>query len=637
MSISSNNCNQTHKICFDARVASRALSLFLVLLLAACAATETAWKPQPDAGAESAFSRGDYEQAARAWQKEALDAAPGRASSLRISAADAWLMAGDPANAQDQLRWVERESLSRQDESRLNLVLADLALRNRRPDEAEILLRQARQGMNAQSSKRYDSLYARMLQQMSSPGSRDIGRAAKISEDMRFYDPAAAVDLVRSLESVSSSELTIRADNPRGERQLTGWLDLTRVIRENLVEPQGVTEAVSNWKARHPFHLLTEQQALDTWLRYRQLFGPPRKVAVLLPQSGRLKAAGDAIRDGIMSAYLDNPGGAEILFFTTGDDEQSAIAAYFNALDAGVDLMIGPLRKESVEAMLNLAGMSTPMLALNELPAGYTSPPGLAGQVTAISFSQDKEARAIARHAAEAGYTNAMLLAPEDAWGERIAYAMETEFLQDDRQIVAAARYLPSQNDHSSDLERLLKIDESKARKQQLQNTLQMTLEFEPVRRQDIDVIFLAANPAQARLIRPQLKFHDAGDIPVYATGRIYSGQPNPARNQDLNGMRFPATPWQLDHPRKSDIPPLSSIRKGSLASLFALGTDAWNLLPWIELMKKDPSFIFPGQSGNYHSANNDMLHREPAWAEFSRGLPIPLSLPDPLQTAGIR
>ena len=163
----------------------------------------------------------------------------------------------------------------------------------------------------------------------------------------------------------------------------------------------------------------------------------------------------------------------------------------------------------------------------------------------------------------------------------------------------------------------------AKRAKQRLQNTLQMTLEFEPVRRQDVDVIFLAANSTQARLIRPQLRFHEAGDIPVYATARIYSGQPDPARNQDLNGIRFPATPWQLAHPRKADIPDLASIRKGTLGSLFALGQDAWNLLPWLELMKKDPDFSFPGQSGYYRSANSDTLQREPAWAEFSRGRPV--------------
>jgi outer membrane PBP1 activator LpoA protein len=150
------------------------------------------------------------------------------------------------------------------------------------------------------------------------------------------------------------------------------------------------------------------------------------------------------------------------------------------------------------------------------------------------------------------------------------------------------------------------------------------------VRRLDVDVIFLAANSAQARLIRPQLRFHDAGDIPLYATARIFSGQPDTARNQDLNGIRFPATPWQLEHASRADIPDLVSIRGGSLGSLFALGQDAWNMLPWLELMQKDPTFTFPGQSGYYRSDQGSNLLREPAWAEFSRGRPVAIEPGDP-------
>ncbi len=375
-----------------------------------------------------------------------------------------------------------------------------------------------------------------------------------------------------------------------------------------------------------PYHLLTVEQALDTWLRYRQLFTPPRKIAVLLPESGRLQSAGEAIRDGLMSAYLDNPSGAELLFFATGDDEQSAISGYFNALDAGADWIIGPLKKESVEAMLNLAGMSTPVLALNDLPENFIPLPGLSGQVTSLSLSQDNEAASIATHALANGYQRALVMAPEDPWGERMASAFESEFLRENGQILAATRYVESENDHTVTLERVLKIDESKARERRLENTLQMTLEFQPVHRQDIDVIFLAASANQARLIRPQLKFHEAGDIPVYATSRIYSGEPDPLKNQDLNGIRFPAAPWQLTHPSLADIPDFASIRRGNRSSLFALGQDAWNLLPWLSLMQKDPDFVFPGQSGYYHRApRSEALQREPAWAEFKAGQPVPL------------
>ena len=177
-------------------------------------------------------------------------------------------------------------------------------------------------------------------------------------------------------------------------------------------------------------------------------------------------------------------------------------------------------------------------------------------------------------------------------------------------------------------IERILKIDESKARKNRLENTLQMSLEFEAVRRNDIDLIFLAANTRQARLIRPQLRFHDAGDIPVFSTGRVYTGRPDPAHNRDLNGLRFPITPWQLENTEPDDIPELESIRGGNLAALYSVGRDAWALLPWLELMRKDPDFQFGGQSGTYHSGNRANLQREPAWAVFTRGRPAPLGPP---------
>lgn len=605
------------------------LSIVLLILALSACATRTSWEPEPEStlNGDALFAQRQFAAAAESWQQQALDAEKQQAGGLRVRAADAWLLAGEPSNAEDLLRWIDREDLSPADESRLDLVLADLALRNNQPDEAELLLENAQTNLPATSRQRYDNLHAAMLQKIAAPGFRDISKAAKISSSMPYYDPGASVELIRSLENVSSAELSIRSDNPRGERQLTGWLDLALVIRENLVNPTGVTSAVGEWKLRNPHHVLTVQQALDTWLRYRQLFTPPRKIAVLLPQSGRLQSAGEAIRDGLMSAYLENSGGAEVVFFATSDDQQSAISAYFNALDAGADWIIGPLEKESVEAMLNLAGMYTPVLALNDLPADFSPPAGLAGQINGLSLSQDHEAAAIARHAVEAGFQNALVMAPESPWGERMATAFESEFLQENGKIIAATRYLESQNDHTSNLERVLKIDESKARKQRLENTLQMTLEFEPVRRQDIDVIFLAANSSQARLIRPQLRFHEAGDIPVYATSRIYSGQPDPKTNQDLNGVRFPATPWQLAHPSEDNIPELASIRNGSRSSLFALGQDAWNLLPWLSLMHKDPDFVFPGQSGFYRSSMGEALKRQPAWAEFRAGKPALLRI----------
>jgi len=563
-----------------------------------------------------------------------------------VRAADAWLLEGRPRDAQDVLRWVSRDELSPADRSRLDLVLADLALRGNRPDEAEALLEQAAPALPEASGPRHRDLVARAREQMASPGSRILAQAAGAVASMDRYDPAASVQLLRDLESVTSHELSLRAADPqddtrddtRAERQLTGWFDLALVIRRNLVRPEGVSDAIAEWKTRHPEHLLDETQALDAWLQYRQLFAAPHRTAVLLPASGGFRPAGDAIRDGLISAYLSQPGGGELQFFPTGDDNPSAISAYFSALDAGADHIVGPLCTESVEALLNLAGLATPVLALNELPQDFTPPPGLAGQLHGLSLSQEAEVVAVARHAVASGFQRAIVLAPDSAWGERMAAVFEDEFLQGDRQIVAASRYPEEENDHSALLERALRLDESKQRGEQLENTLQIPLEFVPVRRSDVDVIFMAASATQAKQIRPQLRFLDAGDVPVYATGRIYSGEPDSARNQDLDGVRFPITPWALEHAKRKSIPDVASLRNGAMASLFALGQDAWNLLPWLELMRKDPDFAFPGASGSYSidrgGSDGGGLRREPAWAVFSGGLPVPLA--DPTETEAL-
>ena len=71
------------------------------------------------------------------------------------------------------------------------------------------------------------------------------------------------------------------------------------------------------------------------------------------------------------------------------------------------------------------------------------------------------------------------------------------------------------------------------------------------------------------------------------------------------------------------------------MASLFALGQDAWNILTWLDLMRKDPQFVFPGQSGNYRIGASGRIEREPAWAQFELGRPVPLGRPATARPGG--
>lgn len=223
-------------------------------------------------------------------------------------------------------------------------------------------------------------------------------------------------------------------------------------------------------------------------------------------------------------------------------------------------------------------------------------------------------------------------MVPDSAWGTRIESAFSAAFVRGDGQITASTRFNSAENDHSAMLTQVLKIDASNRRRSDLQSWLAVPLSFEPIRRYDFDFIFLAANPVAGRELKPLLRFHDAGDVPVFAMGRIYSGRLKRSSDQDLNGVVFPATRFQLEQARgnttAADVTTLKSLRGGTYDNLYALGQDAWRLLPWLPLMQKDPDLWFAGEVGALRLQGDGSFYREPAWAQFSAGRPVAYQWP---------
>ena len=127
---------------------------------------------------------------------------------------------------------------------------------------------------------------------------------------------------------------------------------------------------------------------------------------------------------------------------------------------------------------------------------------------------------------------------------------------------------------------------DSERRYRQLVATLGTPLQFSPRRRDDLQFLFVAGQPVQGRLIRPQLKFHFAGDLPVYSISDIYD--PNPAANEDLDGLVFPDMPWTLaQDPDTTQLRetlartwPQAVRRRGRL---YAMGFDAFRLVEHLE------------------------------------------------------
>ena len=459
------------------------------------------------------------------------------------------------------------------------------------------------------------------------PSERDLDEIIAMTQRMSSYQPGAALAILRSLESYSSGRLTAMIDSQLYDPEFTEWLELSLQTRSLLMSRNPLPAAARYWADYHWGHAVTEARFAELVSSYSDLYPAPARVAVLLPTEGDLASAARAIRDGILSAYLDRPGNSVLRFYSSGETSQSAMAAYLQAREDGATQIVGPLRIESASALASLDDPGIPILLLNE-PAEYK--PLLPGQetlVNSLSLSQSEEAGAIAERALSEGQKRAIVLVQDSAWGTRIESVFTERFTQRDGRVPVSARFNPELEEYNDMLTRLLKIDESEQRKVALQVRLGIPLNFEPSRRDDFDFIFMAANPQEGRELKPLLRFHNAGDIPVYAMGRIYSGRVEQAVDQDLNGIVFPATAWQLSTTGQA-APELESIRSGTFASLYALGRDAWRVLPWLPLMHKDPDLWFRGEVGDLRLQANGHLERQPAWAQFSDGQALPYRWP---------
>src|SRR5204862_271990 len=136
--------------------------------------------------------------------------------------------------------------------------------------------------------------------------------------------------------------------------------------------------------------------------------------------------------------------------------------------------------------------------------------------------------------------------------------------------------------DYSGPITELLGLSDSTARFKRLEAAIGTKLVFEPRRRGDVEFIFAPAQPSTERLLRPQLRFHYAGDIPTYATSDAF--EPDVRANEELDGLMFPDMPWMLggelaDAVRNAtrEAWPSGGPQRGRL---FAFGFDAFRLAP---------------------------------------------------------
>jgi outer membrane PBP1 activator LpoA protein len=601
------------------------------LVLAACTTTPPATVPsrpetppriaeRTESQAERLARDGDHRGAAQAYEAQAGRATGELRDRLLLNAAREHLLAGDTSKTNSVLAQVSA-SLPGQDQVTRVEISAELALRTQRAEQALAELNQIQQQtLPPESVADVLGLRARALFALNRPAAAIL---AALDRERALTTPAEQRANYRLIwEGLRGSSSAADFTPPPGSSSIvTGWLELGRAATLAARNPFVANNDLTQWPQRNPAHpanaFVTEEilPQLNTSVTF------PSPLALILPLSGRQQLEGIAVRDGFLAALLQQDPSQRPVLNIYDSAALGAATAYQRAVTEGAQFIIGPLTKPDVTAIA-ATQLTVPTLALNQL-ADETPASSVLYQ---FALDPEDEARQVAQRAVADRNMRSLVLVPKDAWGERVYRAFEAELNLLGGSVSAVSYYEPTARDYSSAITKMLLIDESRSRASALNAALGTKLEFEPRTRADGQFIFIGANPAQGRLLRPSLRFHLAENLPIYATSHIFEADAQ--ANTDIDGVLFPNMPLIIS------TDPVSTDLRGALskywparargnARLYAFGFDAYRIIPLLKSGQFNNGQSVPGMTGALSVDGRGRVRRELEWARVTGGKPV--------------
>lgn len=604
--------------------------LLLSALLYGCAEGPVRKAVPPEekpAAAAQAMESGDYYQAITLYTQLADSSQPPVAYEYRYRAASAMFKAGLNNQASEQLQQLPIQRLPLELRMKVQLLSAEIPLK-RDPDMSlSLLLKPAVPENLLEDSNalyaRYHHLRARAFARLGNhleTAREYILRELYLTDEA--YIQANQLAIWQSLSQLTPQVLKQLRIQPPPD-VLSGWMELVEISKNYSLSPRQVQQRIIAWRQRYRGHPAGEQVMQMLIQRSRELAERPANIALLLPLSGRFASAASAIEEGFYAAYYQDSQREDITLrlYDIGDQPEQVNEAYQRAVNEGAEFVIGPLDKNAVARLAELDSLPVPTLALNY--AGPSNNDGL----YQFSLAPEDEAREVAERAWQEGHTQAAVLLPKSSLGDRLSAAFTERWQELGGTVVSESRYDSDNNDFSLPIKNLLNINDSEFRKRRLNQLIAGPVNFTPRRRQDIDFIFLSAFPRQARLIRPQLKFHHASDLPILATSHLYNGEVDRDADRDMDDITFCDMPWTLGAPspqqslRRNNAEQLQ-VHRGQLQRLVALGVDAYQLVPLLPMLQSHPFEQYRGETGKLSVTENRRVERQLLWAQFTRGIP---------------
>ncbi|WP_333681600.1 penicillin-binding protein activator [Dyella sp.] len=571
-----------------------ASGLLFSLLLSACVPSVVPRSPAEVAAAQSAANlanQGQFEQAAQAYLTLAAQA-PDRADHYKLLAAEAYREENALDRATPIVVGIRRDKLSNDEPVRLDLLRAEIALHQH--DAATALNLTTQPDLSVPPNLRPRLL---ILRADALAGTGDLWGAAvnriQLDSTLQGADRAQNRDQALTLlTKLGVQPLKQRAAAMQSGDRMLPWVN-------EALGRLGVTVAQAQPDLQQAVGTLVAGNGASV----REGYKMPAHVALLLPGNDGLAPISAAIREGFFAAYFQSSDThaprAAVRVYDSGGNAASAIKAYNQAVSDGAQMVVGPLLRTEVTAVLGQSSLPVPVLALNHVENSK-----LSSTASEFALMPEDEGAQAADRMIERGLHNAYVLISGDDFAKRAAAAFKAELEAKGGQIAGNAQ-LPASGVNYGDAINALNAGSA-----------------------GTDAgIFISMRTEQARLLLPQLRVQRIS-LPVFATSHIYGGSDNPTADRDLEGVEFCDAPWLFDAqtglPNYQDVAGQLPAARSGTAQLFAFGMDAWNLVPYLDWLRSHPGSYLPGATGQLAIDTFGNVKRVLTWLKFQDGVARP-------------
>ncbi len=441
--------------------------------------------------------------------------------------------------------------------------------------------------------------------------------ALTVSRAQRLIELGQGAEALRTLESI--------AGNARGQ----DWLDV--YWNALLLTPEGEALTRADTLAAQKRTLTSafgDTASVFSEARMprsvRAIFRIPQaqmRVALVLPLDGPLETFGNAFIEGFTTAWYANAEDTGV-HFTLYDADTLREEADFSRLASElvaerIDLVIGPVSRSKLPLMRRALPRDLGWIALNRI----TDAKSLNEGQFAFELSTEDEVHALAQRIRVEHEGRVLAYFSTASWSRRAADTL-LAVLGDERLIgrvaLSDAAKVPEEVGLS------LLVDGSEARIRSIRRLLQGDVETRARRRQDVDAVVMLIDGNLAQTVVPALRFHDAGNVRMFATSRMIHEVPEDEHGI-LEGATFFDLPWNLF---ESEFKQQARSEFGEVAPLTetfrAIGVDCFRLADRFNVLRliqrEGLSDVLQGASGTL-TTSGTTIGRQLVWSQVRSGV----------------